>query len=99
MESMAAGVPVVACRVGGNEELIRDGESGFLVAPDSADELAERMEQLVTHPELRRAFAAAARKDAERFTLEKVTGEYERFYLSLLEEKGIRSADWALTNG
>jgi L-malate glycosyltransferase len=97
MESMAAGVPVVACRVGGNEELIHDGESGFLVSPDNVDELAERVDRLVTQPELRKVFAAAARKDAQRFTLEKVAGEYEQFYLSLLEEKGIRYADLALT--
>jgi L-malate glycosyltransferase len=99
MESMAAGVPVVACRVGGNEELIRDGESGFLVSPDNLDELAECVERLVTQPELRRFFAAAARQDAQRFSLEKVAGEYERFYLSLLEEKGIRRADLELTSG
>ena len=98
MESMAAGVPVVACRVGGNEELIRDGESGFLVSRDNVDELAERVGLLVTQPELQKVFAAAARKDAQRFTLEKVSGEYEQFYLSLLEEKGIRHADLALTS-
>lgn len=98
MESMAAGVPVVACRVGGNEELIRDGENGFLVSRDSVEELAERMEQLVTRPELRRNCGAEGQRDAQRFRLEKVVGEYERFYLSLLEEKGIKQKDLALTS-
>lgn len=98
MESMAASVPVVACRVGGNEELIREGESGFLVSPDNVDELTERVDRLAAQPELRKLFAATARKDAQRFTLEKVAGEYERFYLALLEEKGIRHANLALTS-
>lgn len=93
MESMAAGVPVVACRVGGNAELIRDGESGFLVSPENAEEMAERIDQLVRDPELRKSFGAAARKDAQRFTVERVAGEYERFYMSLLEEKGIRQVE------
>jgi glycosyltransferase involved in cell wall biosynthesis len=93
MESMAAGVPVVACRVGGNAELIRDSESGFLVSPENAEEMAERIDQLVRDPELRKSFGAAARNDAQRFTVERVAGEYERFYMSLLEEKGIRQVE------
>jgi L-malate glycosyltransferase len=97
MESMAAGVPVVACRVGGNDELIRDGENGFLVSPGNAEELAERVDRLVREPELRKSFGAAARADAQRFTVETVAGEYERFYMSLLEEKGIRQADLVLS--
>ena len=56
MESMAAGVPVVACRAGGNVELIRDGENGFLVATADAEALAERIDTLVQQPELRKSF-------------------------------------------
>lgn len=97
MESMAAGVPVVACRVGGNEELIRDGENGFLVSPESAEELAERIDGLVTQAELRKSFGETGKRDAERFTVERITGEYERFYMSLLEEKGIRQPDLVLS--
>jgi L-malate glycosyltransferase len=92
MESMAAGVPAVACRVGGNEELIRDGENGFLVSAGSAEEIADRIERLVREPELRKAFGAAAKKDAQRFTVDRIRDEYEQFYGALLEEKGIRQA-------
>jgi L-malate glycosyltransferase len=97
MESMAAGVPVVACRVGGNKELIRDGENGFLVPPSDAEALAERIDTLVQQLELRKSFGVVARKDARRFSTEKVCGEYERFYASLLEEKGIGRADPVLS--
>jgi len=93
MESMAAGVPVVACRVGGNEELIHDGENGFLVPSGNAEEMAERIERLVRQPELRKSLGATARRDAQRFSVERVCAEYEDFYSSLLEEKGIRQAD------
>jgi L-malate glycosyltransferase len=96
MESMAAGVPVVACRVGGNDELIRDGVNGFLVAPANVEAIAERIDDLVQQAELRRSFGEAAKKDAGHFTVERITGEYERFYMSLLEEKGIRQPDFVL---
>ncbi len=89
MESMAAGVPVVACRVGGNDELIRDGENGFLVAPGSHEEVAERIEKLVNDAGMRKSFGAAAKRAAENFTVENVCGQYKRLYMSLLEEKGI----------
>jgi len=89
MESMAAGVPVVACRIGGNDELIRDGENGFLVPPGNDEELAERMQTLVTRPELRKSFGAIERNDAQSFKAEKISEQYERLYLSLLEEKGM----------
>jgi len=89
MESMAAGVPVVAGRVGGNDELVRDGENGFLVETGSDEEFAERIEILVNQPEMRKSFGAAAKRDAQKFTVENICSQYERLYMSLLEEKGI----------
>jgi len=98
MESMAAGVPVVACRAGGNDELIRDGENGFLVPSADAEALAERIDTLVQQSELRKSFGAMARKDARRFSVEKVCGEYERLYTSLLEEKRIGRKEIVLSS-
>jgi glycosyltransferase involved in cell wall biosynthesis len=92
MESMAAGVPVVACRIGGNEELIRDGESGFLVLAGSDEDLAARVESLVDQPGLRKSFGAAAKRNAQNFSVEKICEQYERLYMSLLEEKGMGQA-------
>jgi glycosyltransferase involved in cell wall biosynthesis len=97
MESMAAGVPVVACRAGGNDELIRDGENGFLVPTADAEALAERIDTLVQQPELRKSLGVTARQDARRFSVERVCGKYERLYASLLEEKGIGRADVVLS--
>ena len=91
MESMAAGLPVIACRVGGNEELIRDGENGFLVSAGNDDQIAERIEMLVRDHEQRRSLGATARRDAQSFTVDRVCGEYAGLYISLLEEKGIES--------
>ena len=96
MESMAAGVPVVACRVGGNEELICDGENGFLVEAGNDGELAERIGRLAGDGGMRRLFGGVGKKIAQSYTLEKICGEYERLYASLLEAKGIEGLQLVL---
>ncbi len=53
MEAMACGCAVVASRVGGTPELIKDGESGLLFTNGNADELAGALERLIEDPGLR----------------------------------------------
>lgn len=89
LESMAAGLPVVATRVGGNEELVRDGETGFLVAPNDEVGLASALEHLLMEPHLRAGFGARAREVARaNFALARVIEQYEKLYTSLLARKG-----------
>jgi L-malate glycosyltransferase len=89
MEAMAASLPVVATRVGGSPELVRDGETGLLIPPNDDASLASAIERLLTHPELRAAFGSKARKFAlERFSAASVVRQYEELYLRLLGERG-----------
>ena len=53
LEAMNAGKPVLATRVGGIEEIIRHGESGFLVEPGNPHALADGIIELIKNPELR----------------------------------------------
>ena len=53
LEALAAGRPIVATAVGGNLEVVREGENGFLVPPDDPDALATRMLTLLKDPTLR----------------------------------------------
>jgi glycosyltransferase involved in cell wall biosynthesis len=62
LESMAAGLPVVASHVGQIEELIEDGRTGVLVPPGDADRLAEALVELALRPLWRRELGAAARR-------------------------------------
>jgi glycosyltransferase involved in cell wall biosynthesis len=62
LEGMAFGKAVVASRVGGLREIIRDSENGFLVAPRDTEALADRMTCLVKDPALRARFGAVARQ-------------------------------------
>ena len=91
LESMAAGVPVVAGRVGGNPEVVIDGVTGLLVAPEDDKQLADALRRLLTQPELRRRFGRQGREFARtRFGLERVGELYNRLYQTLLLEKGLR---------
>jgi glycosyltransferase involved in cell wall biosynthesis len=86
LESMAAGVPVVATRVGGIPELIDDGVDGLLVEPGDAAGLAEAMTRLATDEALRVRLGAAARKRARSFSWEACTDRHVELYEMLLRD-------------
>lgn len=65
MEGMACGVPALAPCVGGLAEVIEQGRSGWLVTPKDTDELTERLQQMLTQPEVRTAMAQRARESIE----------------------------------
>jgi L-malate glycosyltransferase len=91
LESMAAGVPVVATRVGGIPEAVQDGVTGLLVAPGNEEELAGALERLLTQSAMRKEFARQARRIAEtNFSLELLASRHEQLYTELLSEKGWR---------
>jgi glycosyltransferase involved in cell wall biosynthesis len=58
---MAAGLPVVASRIGQLRKLIQPGQNGLLVTPGDATELAEALEELKLNPSLRAALGRTAR--------------------------------------
>jgi glycosyltransferase involved in cell wall biosynthesis len=66
LEAMATGLPVVATRLGGIPEMVRHGETGFLVPPGDPTALAESMQALLSNPERRRQMGARARLVVER---------------------------------
>ena len=64
LEAMAAGIPVVGARTGGIPEMVVHQQTGLLVAPHAAPELAAALAELVRDPERRQAFGVAARRRA-----------------------------------
>jgi glycosyltransferase involved in cell wall biosynthesis len=61
IEAMAYAVPAVVTPVGGNTDLVVDGECGVVVPVGDVDALASALERLHEHPDLRRRIGAAAR--------------------------------------
>jgi glycosyltransferase involved in cell wall biosynthesis len=66
LEAGASGVPVVASDVPGTREVVRDGETGFLVPPGDPVALAARIEEFALDPVLRARLGAAARERVSR---------------------------------
>jgi glycosyltransferase involved in cell wall biosynthesis len=91
IESMAAGVPVVASRVGGNPELVTDAR-GALVAPDQPQALADAIERILREPPLRKDLGSNAKQFAQtNFTIDHMRRRHQELYRELLERKRWRS--------
>ncbi len=61
LEAFSYGLPIVATRIGAIGEIVQDGESGYLVAPQNADELADRLKRLLDDPSLCERFGSRGR--------------------------------------
>ena len=89
LEAGAAGVPVVASKVGGIPEILRDGETGILVAPRDVSGIAEGILTLHGNPDLRKRMSETARKISAGYSLERMVERIEALYETLIEEKGL----------
>lgn len=85
MEAMACGCAAVATRVGGNPELVRDGETGLLVEPGDAEALAATLVRLARAPELRARLAGrGAAFVGENFTIAAAARRMASIYEEML---------------
>jgi len=87
LEALSTGVPAVATRCGGPEEVVLHGECGYLSEVGDVDEMAENCLRLLTDDELYGRFSRRAREHVvANFDINKITGMYESFYCSVLEQ-------------
>jgi glycosyltransferase involved in cell wall biosynthesis len=85
LEAMAAGVPVIACDVGGVRDGVRDGETGLLVPPADPRALADAVLRLCGDPDLSRRLAERAGRDVrDRFSASAMLESYASLYRDLL---------------
>ncbi len=81
LEALATGVPVIGSHTGGLPEVVRDGETGALCEPGDVDGMARAAIRYLSEPDRWRAASDLAASDArERFGMDEVVGQYERFY-------------------
>jgi glycosyltransferase involved in cell wall biosynthesis len=83
---MSQGRPVVATRVGGVPELVRDGEDGFLTSGEPV-EIAARLRSLLEDPALRDRMAHSAHERAATFTWERLVRQTEEVYREVLARR------------
>lgn len=79
LETMSAGVPVITTAVGGNKEVIDQGENGFLVKYNDEFNLVEAIRSLWNSSELREEFTEKGKKTTEKFSSEKMFSETIKF--------------------
>jgi glycosyltransferase involved in cell wall biosynthesis len=85
LEAMASGLPVIASDVGGNPELVTEGETGMLVPAGDVPALAEAMLRLCDELALRRRMGVAAQLEAQRrFAWDRAVEQYLGVYDALL---------------
>jgi glycosyltransferase involved in cell wall biosynthesis len=81
LEAMARGLPIVTTRVGGNAEVVKDGETGILVEAGKPDLLARAMLELTRSSDCCARFGKAGRLRAEEhFDVRRMVPRYEKLY-------------------
>jgi glycosyltransferase involved in cell wall biosynthesis len=97
LEAMAAGLPVVATRVGGHIDAVEDGVTGLLAEPGDPAALAEKTADLLANHGLRRSMGEAARRRSERlFSIDRMVADTAGIYRGVV---GARSPAGELAHG
>ncbi|MDD5071742.1 MAG: glycosyltransferase family 4 protein [Patescibacteria group bacterium] len=88
IETMLNGLPIIATRVGGNPELVENGQTGLLINSQDASDLADKIKELKNNPELQQEISTKARiKAQEEFNLEKMIRETKEIYYKKINKK------------
>lgn len=85
LEYMAMGLPVIASKGGGTDEIVEDGKNGFLIPPFDPKTLTDRLDRLIRDKDLRKRYGQqGAALVREKFNIRDKTGEYLEAYGKVL---------------
>jgi glycosyltransferase involved in cell wall biosynthesis len=87
LEAMASGKPVVAARSGGPEEMIVDGQTGYLVELRNPEALASAILRVLDDPAAAASLGAAGRERARGFSRERTAARIEEMYRRLIHDR------------
>ncbi|MFZ4289636.1 TIGR03088 family PEP-CTERM/XrtA system glycosyltransferase [Variovorax sp. HJSM1_2] len=88
LEAMATGLPVVATNVGGNSDLVLDGETGLLVAASDVEAMANGLMRMYQDRAAAKKMGMAGRARVERdFSLQAMVGKYQSLYDEMIQSK------------
>ncbi len=80
LEAMGTGLPIIATKVPGNEELVKDRVNGFLVKPRSSGELAQALIKIINNGKMRQQMAKQSGKTIKNYSWENITEKYVKLY-------------------
>jgi glycosyltransferase involved in cell wall biosynthesis len=86
VEAMAVGLPIVASRVGGIPDLVKDGENGLLVPPADAGALERAISDLLSDKPKRKRMGGAGKKMCRPYSTEAMVKQIDDLYKDLLEK-------------
>ena len=84
LEAMASGLPIVASRIGGVPDLVKDGENGFLVPPKDSEALAEAIIYLLENEDVREKMGQNGRDKVKDYSWDRIAKETEKVYYEVL---------------
>jgi sugar transferase (PEP-CTERM/EpsH1 system associated) len=88
LEAMATELPVVATDVGGNPEVVIEGETGFLVPPQNPKAMAEKLLFLINDMKLRQKMGKSGRERViANFSIRETARKYEGLYIDVLSKR------------
>ncbi|MEC0228028.1 glycosyltransferase family 4 protein [Paenibacillus alba] len=88
MEAMASGLPIIASENRGHNELVRNGQNGWLIVPNDQAAMAERIKQVAHSQALRMKLGKSGREWVEsRYAIHQVLEEKSRIYSLFMDEK------------
>ena len=92
VQALASGIPAIGYKLDGTPEVVIDGETGYVTAPQDIEAVAARSRELLADPELRRRMGKKGQELVlERFDWRRMADILEKEYYRLLEEKsGVR---------
>ena len=86
MEALSCGTPAIVTNVGGCPEVVRDGETGFVVPVGDVEALKDRIKCLLENEDLRERMGKLGREDViERYEREKVIGKLKEVYEEIIQ--------------
>lgn len=85
IEAMAMGNAVIATNVRGNNDLVTDGENGFLVDSDDSNQMAKKLSEFIENKNLKEKFGKNSLKNVEKYSVENVNKEL----LAIYKEQGL----------
>ncbi len=98
LQAMASGLPIVASRVKGFEELLEGNINGLFAEYNNPDEFAEALEKLIKSPELREKMSKKSLEKSKQFSWESIAKQYLEFYERALFRK-IENEEKSLVRG
>jgi len=91
LEALASGLPIIATDTGGTEEIVKDGENGFVIKMKDSQDIADKIEILIKDENLRRKMGENSRKRAESMSWENVAKKYYNLYKKATDDLSSRT--------